>query len=324
MQKVDVYTDGGCLGNPGPGGWAALIYEGPKPSEISGHEKATTNQKMELRAAIQSLRYLGDPSQVRLYSDSAYLINGMKQKWYVKWQQNGWLNSKKKPVENPDLWKELIELSARHSVEWVKVKGHSGVGANERCDALVQLEITRATAQPYQDSAATPDLPTTKEDDGGPPPTDEGTKAIDKRLLGETAENIFLSLVNQRGVFATSFDTEGLDGIVFDPDHRLFKVGQSPFFVQIKSRNSDTDSYQSKNFPHDGVHRIGTFAQSLSIPRDSLYFVIGFSKARDIRTIRYFAVPFSSLDRFKTSNWYVFSVKKCEEAMHEDVGIFCL
>ncbi len=146
VQKVDVYTDGGCLGNPGPGGWAALIYEGPKPIEISGHEKATTNQRMELRAAIQSLRYLGDPSQVRLHSDSAYLINGMKQKWYAKWQENGWLNSKKKPVENPDLWKELIELSGHHTVEWVKVKGHSGVRANERCDALVQLEIVKGRA----------------------------------------------------------------------------------------------------------------------------------------------------------------------------------
>ncbi len=95
MKKLDVYTDGGCLGNPGPGGWDALIYEGPKPIEISGHEKATTNQRMELRAAIEALRHLDNPGHVRLHSDSAYLINGMKQKWYVKWQENGWLNSKK-------------------------------------------------------------------------------------------------------------------------------------------------------------------------------------------------------------------------------------
>ncbi len=102
MKKLDVYMDGGCLGNPGPGGWAALIYEGPKPIEISGYEKHTTNQRTELTAAIESLKYLTSPTDVKLHSDSAYLINGMKQKWYVKWQKNGWLNSKK-PVENPDL-----------------------------------------------------------------------------------------------------------------------------------------------------------------------------------------------------------------------------
>ncbi len=187
----------------------------------------------------------------------------------------------------------------------------------------MQLEITKTTDQLDQDSSATPEPPKNENEDGCSR-TGEGPTGIDKRLMGETAENIFLSLVNQRGVFATSFDTEGLDGIVFDPNHRLFKVGQSPFFVQVKSRNSDTDNYQSKNFPHDGVRRIESFAKNLGITRDSLYFVIGFSKGRDIRTIKYFAVPFSSLDRFKTRNWYVFSVNACEEAMQEDSGIFDL
>jgi ribonuclease HI len=98
---------------------------------------------MELRAAIEGLRYLTDPSHVKLHSDSAYLINGMKRQWYLKWQDNGWLNSKKKPVENQDLWKELIDLSGHHDVSWMKVKGHAGVGANERCDALVRLEMFR-------------------------------------------------------------------------------------------------------------------------------------------------------------------------------------
>ncbi len=234
MQKVDVYTDGGCLGNPGPGGWAALIYEGPEPTEISGYEKGTTNQRMELRAAIESLRYLGDSSNVKLHSDSAYLINGMKQKWYVKWQENGWLNSKKKPVENPDLWKGLIELSQHHTVEWVKVKGHSGIGANERCDVLVQLEIDKATDQSDQHATVTPDLPE-NEDDGGISRTDEGTKAIDKRLVGETAENIFLSLVNQRGVFATSFDTEGLMASPSTPNIACSRVGSPPSSSRLRA-----------------------------------------------------------------------------------------
>ena len=140
MQKLDVYTDGGCCGNPGPGGWAALIYDGPKPIEVSGHERSSTNHRMELKAAIEVLKHLDGYRFVRLHSDSAYLINGMNRKWYLNWERNGWKNRKNKPVQNPDLWKELIELSKHHSVEWVKVMGHAGNGANERCDALVRLE----------------------------------------------------------------------------------------------------------------------------------------------------------------------------------------
>lgn len=147
MSRIDVYTDGGCHIHSGVGGWASIIYDNPRPAEISGYETDTTNQRMELRAAIQGLKYLDDPSQVRLYSDSAYLINGMNQRWYLKWEQNGWKNSKKKPVENPDLWKELVELSRYHDIHWTKVKGHAGIGANERCDALVRLEMSRGLRQ---------------------------------------------------------------------------------------------------------------------------------------------------------------------------------
>lgn len=148
---------------------------------------------------------------------------------------------------------------------------------------------------------------------------------VDKRLIGETVENVFLSLVNQRGVFATSFDTEGLDGIAFDPNHRLFKVGRSPYFVQVKGRNSDSATYKTKNFPSDGVRGIEGFAEDLGIPHESLYFVAGFSKDNDIRTVRFFGIPFSSLDRFGTDKgWYNFSVKGCEAAMREDEGIFRL
>lgn len=123
---------------------------------------------------------------------------------------------------------------------------------------------------------------------------------VDERLTGETAENIFLSLVNQRGVFATSFDTEGLDGIAFDPDHRLFKAGESPFFFQIKARGSASDAYNSRNFPSDGIRKIESFAKDLGLSYDSLYFVVGFYKQSDVRTIRYFSIPFSSLDSFGT------------------------
>lgn len=98
---------------------------------------------MELRAAIEGLKYLENPRRVRLFSDSAYVINGMNQQWYLKWEQNGWKNATKKPVKNRKLWEELVGLSKYHAVEWRKVKGHSGIGANERCDALVSIEIAR-------------------------------------------------------------------------------------------------------------------------------------------------------------------------------------
>jgi ribonuclease HI len=141
---VEMYTDGGCRGNPGPGGWAAVIYDGgPKPEEIYGAEEQTTNQRMELRAAIEGLRRLRSPSRVRLYSDSAYLLNAMSQGWLVGWERNGWKRADNKPVKNAALWRELSELARSHEVEWVKVKGHAGNPANERCHALVQLAMDR-------------------------------------------------------------------------------------------------------------------------------------------------------------------------------------
>ena len=139
---IEVYTDGGSGVNPDVGAWAALIYEGPEPTEISGVERLTTNNKMELRAAIEALRALEKPSKVRLFSDSAYLINCMNEGWYLKWERNVWKNYKKKPVENADLWRELLELAGRHDVKWIKINGHAGIGANERCHTLVQLAIS--------------------------------------------------------------------------------------------------------------------------------------------------------------------------------------
>jgi ribonuclease HI len=140
---VEIYTDGGCRNNPGPGGWAAVIYEGPKPKEISGAQRSTTNQQMELRAAIEGLRSLKRPSRMRIYSDSAYLINAFKEGWLDGWERNGWRKANKKPVMNADLWKELLQVASPHEVEWIKVEGHTGNAANERCHQLVQVEIDR-------------------------------------------------------------------------------------------------------------------------------------------------------------------------------------
>lgn len=141
MKEVSIYTDGACSGNPGPGGWGAvLIYEGTE-KEISGGEPDTTNQRMELRAAIEALERLKYPCKVKLYSDSAYLINAFNQNWIRNWERNGWLNSQKKPVENQDLWQRLIGLSRYHQIQWVKVPGHRDNVYNNRCDLLARQSI---------------------------------------------------------------------------------------------------------------------------------------------------------------------------------------
>ena len=142
-MEVSVYTDGACSGNPGPGGWAAILVVGERERELSGREPQTTNQRMELMAAVAGLRALKRECSVTLYSDSAYMINGLKQRWYVTWRKNGWLNSKREPVKNRDLWEELVELieGKGHEVTFGKVKGHSGHAYNERCDALARAAI---------------------------------------------------------------------------------------------------------------------------------------------------------------------------------------
>lgn len=143
MKKVIVYTDGACSGNPGPGGFGAVLRYGTHEKEITGGEAVTTNQRMELMAAIAALEQLKEPCHVVLHSDSAYLINAFTQRWFDKWERNGWLNSKKQPVENRDLWERLLIMAALHRVDWVKVKGHADDEMNNRCDRLAREAIPR-------------------------------------------------------------------------------------------------------------------------------------------------------------------------------------
>ena len=139
--RVEIWTDGACSGNPGPGGWGAILRHGGRERELSGGERHTTNQRMELRAAVEALRALSKPCRVRLHSDSAYLVNCFRQRWYANWRRNGWITKARKPVDNRDLWEELLELAAVHDVEWVKVAGHAGEPLNERADALARKGI---------------------------------------------------------------------------------------------------------------------------------------------------------------------------------------
>ncbi len=143
VKTVLIYTDGACSGNPGPGGWGCLLIYGDQQRELSGAEADTTNQRMELQAAVAGLSALKEPCRVLLYSDSAYLVNGFRQGWLANWQKNGWVNSKKEPVANQDLWQELGRLAQIHQVEWHKVRGHQGQPENERCDELARKAINK-------------------------------------------------------------------------------------------------------------------------------------------------------------------------------------
>ncbi|PIR39032.1 MAG: ribonuclease HI [Alphaproteobacteria bacterium CG11_big_fil_rev_8_21_14_0_20_39_49] len=135
MKKVVIYTDGACSGNPGPGGWGALLTYGKHEKEIFGGEKETTNNRMELTAAIKALEAIKTKSEIDLYTDSTYVKDGIT-KWIHNWKKNGWKTAAKKPVKNDDLWQELDKMIAKHEVKWHWVKGHAGHDGNERADML--------------------------------------------------------------------------------------------------------------------------------------------------------------------------------------------
>lgn len=143
MKKITIYTDGACSGNPGPGGWGALLYYQGHRKELSGGEPHTTNNRMELMAAIAALEALKEPCQADIYTDSAYLYRAFQDAWLKSWQKNNWKTSTKKDVENQDLWKRLLAQTSVHQVVWHKVKGHSDNADNNRCDALARAAIAK-------------------------------------------------------------------------------------------------------------------------------------------------------------------------------------
>ncbi|MGA2924476.1 MAG: ribonuclease HI [Solirubrobacteraceae bacterium] len=143
LATVELWTDGACSGNPGPGGWAALLCRGDHERELSGGERATTNNRMELTSVIEGLRAITRPCRVRVHLDSSYVMHAFTKGWLRLWEANGWKTAGKQPVKNRELWEQLLAQARRHELEWVLVKGHNGVKLNERVDALAVAQRDR-------------------------------------------------------------------------------------------------------------------------------------------------------------------------------------
>ena len=148
MKTVTLYTDGACSGNPGPGGWGAILEYQGREMELSGGQENTTNNRMELTAVIQGLKQLKEPCIVELYSDSKYVIDALQKGWAQGWKKRGWIKSDKKPALNPDLWEELLELTCLHTVRCHWVKGHGDNPKNNRCDEMAVEQWKRLRQQP--------------------------------------------------------------------------------------------------------------------------------------------------------------------------------
>ena len=148
MKTVTIYTDGACSGNPGPGGWGAVLRYGAHELELSGGAAETTNNRMELTGVIEALRRLKEPCAVELYSDSKYVVDALSKGWAQSWQKKGWIKSDRKPALNADLWETLLTLSARHELRCHWVKGHAENEYNNRCDALAVAESRKLSEQP--------------------------------------------------------------------------------------------------------------------------------------------------------------------------------
>ena len=160
MPTVTIHTDGACSGNPGPGGWAAILRGGTGDRELSGGEPLTTNNRMELLAAIEGLRAVTAPGTIDLFTDSVYVRDGIT-KWLARWKRNGWRTTTRQPVKNADLWHQLDEVASRHRVTWHWVKGHAGQPNNERCDQLARDQIARVRQLPIAEpSPARVPIPT--------------------------------------------------------------------------------------------------------------------------------------------------------------------
>ena len=162
MKQVDIYTDGACQGNPGPGGYGVVLLSGEHRRELSGGYRRTTNNRMELLAVIEGLAALKEKSKVRVHSDSRYVVDALAKEWAVKWRKNGWMRNKQDAAINPDLWARLLDLCEGHDMSYRWVKGHSGNPENERCDRLATQAASQPNLpadEPYERTAQAPQRP---------------------------------------------------------------------------------------------------------------------------------------------------------------------
>lgn len=144
IKEVTIYTDGACSGNPGPGGYGTILIYGPHQKELSGAYDNTTNNRMELMAVIKGLEALKEPCQVTVYSDSRYIVDAMNKGWVTRWQARGWMRNKKERAKNIDLWQRILDLTEKHSIKWMWVKGHASNKYNNRCDQLAVEAISHS------------------------------------------------------------------------------------------------------------------------------------------------------------------------------------
>ncbi|MEG1754835.1 MAG: ribonuclease HI [Clostridia bacterium] len=144
MKSIEIYTDGACSGNPGPGGWGAILIYGDHRKELSGSDPDTTNNRMEMMAAIQAIKSVKESCKIALHTDSAYLCRAFTEHWINGWLKNNWKTASKKPVENQDLWQALLDCTKSHEICWIKVKGHANNELNNRCDELARAAINQA------------------------------------------------------------------------------------------------------------------------------------------------------------------------------------
>ncbi len=150
LPRVTIYTDGACSGNPGPGGWAAILLYGAHKKELSGGESNTTNNRMELMAVIRALEELRMPCRATVYTDSRYVVDAMKKGWAVRWRQNSWMRTKTDRAKNPDLWQRLLELCETHSIDFMWVRGHEENELNNRCDKLAVAQSKKLLDNPIR------------------------------------------------------------------------------------------------------------------------------------------------------------------------------
>ena len=274
MKHVDIYTDGACMGNPGPGGYAAILIYNKKEIEITGYDPDTTNNRMELTAAIKGLEALKEPCDVSLYSDSSYLTNAFNEEWIYRWEKSNW-RSGKTPVKNPDLFARLLELSRLHSITWIHVKGHAENEYNNRCDTLAVNEYKQHV--PVIDDQEAPDISVTDKPYEGP--LEETVVSVNKRFSGKVFDlekrvvrlpdgqikdreiivhsggSAIVAVDNDRFVYMVRQYRSAAGKIMLELPAGKLEKGEDPLDAAVRELKEETGIIVEKS----AIHKLGAF-----------------------------------------------------------------